>query len=238
MTNNQLYFLRKKASEFRSNNGLSKTEPIQLKSLLLRLNVLTVYKQLFHKFSGMALKLENDRFILINSSQSIGRQHFTICHELYHLYVQKDFESMTCFTETFDTTDKEEFNADIFASNLLIPEEGLFELIDAEEVHKDKIRIETILKIEHYYSCSRAALLYRLKQLKLISDIKFSQYNKNISRTALEYGFSTQLYKPGNKNNIVGDYGKIAKELFNNNKISESHYVELMNTIDIDVLKS
>ena len=50
------FIIEKQVSEFRRDNGFSLSEPITLKSLLLRLNILTVFRPLSENFSGMCLK--------------------------------------------------------------------------------------------------------------------------------------------------------------------------------------
>ncbi len=82
-----LNLVENQVSRFRQMAGLSDAEAVNLKSLLLKLNVLTVYRPLSDNFSGMSLKSGDRRFMLINSNQPKCRQHFTIAHELYHLYV-------------------------------------------------------------------------------------------------------------------------------------------------------
>lgn len=231
----------KAANEFRSDNGLAITEPIRLKSLLQKLNVITVFAPLSENFSGMALKAitekETERFMLINSNTSLGKQHFTICHELYHLYIQKDFTSQICTTGLFNKIDKNEYLADVFASYLLLPTDALLQYVPNEELSKNNISIRTILFIEHFFSCSRSALLYRLKKLKLIDADFYTSFNKNIIREALENGYSIDLYKPGNKNVVIGDYGGIARTLFEKQIISQSHYYSLLMDLGIDISK-
>lgn len=224
--------LEKSATEFRQLHGIGAGDPIRLKSLLSKLNVVTVFKPMSSSFSGMALKTTNgdniDRFILVNSNHNIGKQHFTICHELYHLYVQKEFTSMVCNTGLFDKKNAEEYNADIFASILLLPETGIKSLIPDDEMNKDKISLKTILKIEHYYSCSRTALLYRLKELQLISSTGYDKHSTGIKIGAIQNGYSTDLYESGNEKLVVGNYGELARELFEIQKISETHYISLL----------
>jgi len=232
-------FLKKQAALFRDKNGLSATEPIHFKSLLLKLNVLTFFRPLSDNLSGMALKVnDQDRFIMVNSAQSKGKQHFTISHELYHLYIQEDFSSITCKTGLFLKKDKTgEYYADVFAANLLLPEDGVLELIPDEQLSRDKINLETILKIEQFYQCSRNALLYRLKELNLLSTIGWDSFDKFVKRSAAEHGYDTGLYEGQNETAIIGDYGLIAKSLFDKEKISESHYLNLMGDIGIDLLR-
>ena len=78
------------ASKFRLDCGLSSTEPISTKSVLRILNIITVYKPLSNKFYGLSTKKDGFSFILINSATTRGRQHFTIAHELYHLFYDED----------------------------------------------------------------------------------------------------------------------------------------------------
>lgn len=224
--------LEKKSLDFRNRNGLGSSDSIRLKSLLSKLDVLTVFKPLSDGFSGMALKIDSNgevkRFVLINSSKTIGHQHFTICHELYHLFIQENFQSMVCTAGEFRKEDKEEYNADVFAAHLLLPESGIKSLIPDEELGRDKIKLRTVLKIEQYFSCSRAALLYRLKKLNIISGSRWEELNFHVKRGAVELGYSTGLYESGNHHEVIGDYGALARDLFDREVISESHYYSLL----------
>lgn len=232
--------LEKKANDFRLSNGIDGEDYIRFRSFLSKLNIITLYTPLGSGFSGMALKIgvkdDSKRFILVNSSHPRGKQHFTICHELYHLFVQDDFSSMICNAGSFDKKDINEYNADVFASHFLLPHSGIMSLIPDEELEKkNTIKLSTILKIEQYYTCSRTALLYRLKEMKIIDDAGYERYSSNVKRSALEYGYSTDLYEEGNHGLVIGDYGTLAKELFDSDKISESHYYSMMMDLGIDL---
>lgn len=226
------------ARQFRKDNNLNESEPVKLKSILQRNKILTVFLPLSDKFSGMAIKTTKDsvpkRLILINSRHSLGKQRFTICHEFFHLYFQEDFTYLLDTTGRFDKKDPVEFNADMFAAYFLIPETGLLEIIPKEERGRDKITLRTILSIEQYYSCSRTALLQRLKHTGRITSGLFDQYKVNVKLSALEHGYDTRLYEKGNDGLIIADYGIKAKELFDLGKISRSTYLSLLNDIGID----
>ena len=231
------YIIESKANQFRVQNGLGTNDPIRLKSFLSKLDCLVIFKPLSDEFSGMALKVEHqnqtNRFILINNKHSLGKQHFTICHEIYHLYIQNQFSSMFCKTGIFDKKDKEEFNADYFAAVFLLPETGVKSLIPDSELKKDGISLKTILKIEQYYSCSRAALLYRLQDLNLLSKDKALNYKDNIKLNALQYGYDTSLYTSGNTNLVIGNYSEIALRLYNEQTISETYYYTLLKDLGL-----
>ncbi len=230
--------LKQEAYELRKTFGFSEDEPIHFKNLCLKERILTFHAPLDDEFSGMAIKVGENRFILINSNHSIGRQHFTLCHELYHLYFDKNFLPHRCQSALFDKRNKNEFSADTFASHFLLPEQGLLSLIPKEERGKNKISIATILKIEQYFSCSRRALLNRLFYLNRISTDYHDFLRKDVKRSAQLHGYSVDLYNPGNSGDLWGDYGILAKQLFDNEKLSEGNFASLMNDVGIDIFKN
>jgi len=230
------YRIKRCASEFRNKSNLGSSDPIEIKSLVQSLKVLTVFKSIGDNFSGMAIKNGEHRFILVNSNNSIGRQHFTIIHELYHLFFQDSFKYMICNTGRFDHKNLIEYQADLFATYVLMPEEGILKRIPFKELEKkNKLSLNTILDIEQYFSCSRFALLIRLSEMDLIDFNKYESYKENVIHSAIMNGYDTTLYKKGNEGLVIGDYGRRAKELFDKQIISESHYLNLIAAIGVDI---
>jgi Zn-dependent peptidase ImmA (M78 family) len=227
-----------RAIDFRQQNGYSSTEPVHLKSLLLKRNVLSVFRPLTSDFSGMALKVGSNLFMMVNTEQSQGKQHFTIAHELYHLCVQDNFTFQQCKTGRFDRKDIEEYKADLFAAFFLLPSDGIKKMIPPEELGRNsEISLQTVLKIEQFYSVSRSALLYRLKSLGLINSGTYDKYARDVIRSAVYYGYPVALYKRAAEQSVIGDYGVLAQQLFSTGEISESHYYELMDAIGVNPLE-
>ena len=197
--------------KFRIANGFSQTEAINLKSLLRKLNIITVFKPLSDSFYGMSLLAPSGlKFILINSNNPKGRQHFSISHELYHLFLDKNPIPHIC--QDLDKKNTSEKNADMFAAALLMPEDGLFEFISTEEIKAKSIHLSTIIKIEQYFSVSRQALLYRLENCKLITPSAHKAFLKYpVIETAKQYGYDTALYRAGNEGLVTGDFGEKAR---------------------------
>lgn len=227
--------IRQQAAKLRKEQGYYETDAIDLHVLLRRNEILTVFKKLNPNFSGMTIKVENKFFVLINSDHSVGRQNFTICHELYHIFIEKDFESHLCKTGEFNKRLLNEYKADLFASFFLLPEEGLMKNIPEDQLSVDSIKLDTILYIENLYQVSRSALLRRLKELKLISNPFYQSLNFSIRKNALRFGYPTTLYEAGNDGLIIGDYGMKASKLFDEEKISQSTYAELMELINVNI---
>ena len=229
--------MKVKAIQFRQEHRFAPTEPIKIGFSLSKLGVLAAFKPLGDSFSGMAIKENDIPAMVVNSRHPVGRQHFTVCHELYHLFVQEDFSSfIACKTGVFPKNDPVELAADYFASHLLLPEEGVLSLIPPDELGgKDKITLATLLKIEHYYSCSRAMLLRKLKEWGFISSNFYDIHSIGVKLSAITYGYSKELYEPGNEGLVVGGYGELANFLYDNELISESNYLSLMLDIGKDI---
>ena len=100
------------ASKQRVEWGLSETEPINVKTILRKLNILTIYRPLSMDSCGVSLMTadKTKRFMLINSNCPRGRQHFTIAHELFHLFVDENPEPHIC--KESGEKDNNEKNAD------------------------------------------------------------------------------------------------------------------------------
>lgn len=226
------FIIEKQVDQFRLDHGLGSSEPIALESFLLKLNILTFFRPLSENFSGMCLKdYTGNRFMLINSNHSLGRQHFTIAHELYHLYVEEKPTPHKCNPGSSSKNPIEQ-SADMFASHLLMPKSGLYQLIPEHELRTKNISLATILKLEHYFMVSRTALLYRLTNTQLITEKnKICLAQKSPTLSARLFGYDTALYKPANQGLVIGDFGEKARLLFEQEKISEGHYLELLHKI-------
>lgn len=228
--------LEAKANKFRRELGLGTETSLDLEKLLLNLGVLTVYKPLESEFSGMALKTNENLFMLINSALPVGRQNFTIGHELYHLFIQHDFNFQICNAGKFDKKDKEEYNADVFSSYFLMPDAALIKQIPEKELGwGETLSLATIIKMEQYFGVSRAALLVRLSKSKYIHYDDYKPYLKGVIKSAVEHGYSSDLYVRNDENKVIGDYGTKVKALYDVDKISESHYHSLMLDIGLDI---
>lgn len=225
------------ASKFRVNVlGCGLADPIRIKAMLLKLNILTIYRPLSENFGGLSLRSKNgeERFMLVNSNTKRGRQHFTIAHELYHLYYDEDPKPHVC--RLGETRDVHELNANLFASSLLMPQEGILQLIPEQELTKKAISLPTIIKLEQFFAVSRSSMLYRLCNLGILSKQRVEELLQQYSPTesAKQYGYDTSLYEPGNENLIIGDYGVMARELLESEIISEGEYDESINLISYE----
>ena len=228
-----LNYVESQASRFRQFAGLSDSEAVNLRSLLLKLNVLTLFRPMSDSFSGMSLKGNGQLFMLINSNQPRCRQHFTIAHELYHLFIEDNPVPHRC--QAGGKKNESEQCADAFALMFLMPADGVRQMIPEDELKQGKVTLATALKLGQYFGTSHAAVLNRLSDLNLIGRNEREQLSGiSVKRACREYGYDTSLYESGNEGRVIGDFGEKARKLFEADKISEGHYLELLHKIGID----
>ena len=230
------------ALKFRQEQGAKFDEPVSIHQMLRNKNVVASFQPLSEGFEGMAIKIPNKEqearlFMLVNTSSVYSRQRFTACHELYHLLYQENF----CVSYDTDNDNGkksiEEQSADYFARCLLLPRDGVLSLIPEEERRRDAISLATILKIEQNFRCSRACLLYKLKEMDFISDAVYGALQHDVIRGAAEYGYPTSLYKPTYSKELLGDYNVKARQLYDLGKISQAKYFGLLYDMGIDLGK-
>ncbi len=239
MKKNELLLLecKEKVAEFRNRFGFGPNDPIHLRSFLLQQNVITLFRTMSAWFAGMAMIVDSKRFMMINHTHTLGKQHFTVAHELYHLFVQENFTSQKCKTGLFlKQEDLEEKKADLFAGALLLPEMGVISLIPKEE-RTGKVSDQTLFKIQQVYSASVSATIYRLVELGFVDNSYFDLYKSGSTERMRNLGFDTRLMYPGNQELTLGDYAVKAGTLFQQGKISESMYLSYLNAIQIDPLQ-
>lgn len=216
------------AAKFRSELGMGLAEPINAKTLIRKLGVTAVYRPLSENSFGISCMSEGKRFMLVNSNSTRGRQHFTIAHELYHLFFDENPKPHICDGIAIG----EEKNANRFASSLLMPREGLLTMVSKEEIAGHTANLATVLRMEQMFGVSRMTLLIRLKDIGLIGQPCLDKLKAvPVKESAQEYGYDLSLYEPGNAGLVIGDFGEKARLLFEQGKISEGHYLELLNMI-------
>lgn len=226
------------ANQLRQDLQIRFTDPVSIHQILKSKKIIAYFRPL-EGLSGMAIKVsrvEKDTsylFMLVNTAEGYCKQRFTACHELYHLLCQKDFNVSYDKVNLFDSTNEEERNANIFASYLLMPTMGIRQLIPADQQRKDSIKLGTIMMLEQNFRCSHDTMLIQLRDIGLISQTYMDAMKGNVKNRAREYGYSTELYEATNKTELVGDYNLKARELFDQNLISQAKYFSYLRDMDI-----
>lgn len=225
--------LNNKAFNLRKRLGEDAESPIDIFNLVKKIENLTlVFYPLGINISGVYYKGETSNVIAINSDMSIGRQRFSLAHELYHLY----FDNSTINAVSpimIGSGDDNEKKADQFASYFLIPSPSLYDIVEKIKKSKNKehLTIEDIISIEQYYGVSHKAMLYRLLNDGYLKSEQIKNMEVNIIEIAAKLGYDITLYYPSpeNKKSIVfGNYIVSSEKLLKKEIISQGKYESLL----------
>lgn len=219
--------LHSKASSLRKKLGEDSTSPIDIFSATKSIENLTVvFYPMSNNMSGICVKNGDQPIIAINSTMSLGRQRFSLAHELYHLYY--DISShMTVSQKAIGSSNVIEKQADCFASFFLLPEDALRSLLE----NNKELTLEKIVYIEQLYGMSRQAILYRLVEGNYITQKDTEKYASGVIRTAMSLGYDDALYKPQpieKQYMTYGCYIKMATHLYEEEVISTGKYESLL----------
>ncbi len=222
--------LSNKASSIRRRIGENNTSPIDIFALVYTLENMTLVKYPLGKnISGICIKHNLSAVIAVNSGMSIGRQRFSLAHELYHLYFDEEMISTICPSKIGGGNQTEK-SADQFASYLLMPPAALYEKIqEIKNVENRKLTIKDVIKLEQYFGVSRQAMLFRLQEEGELPQSDAAGMQKDVIFFAAKLGYDTSLYKPSPENKNKGTYGhyiKQAENLLQSGVISTGKYEE------------
>jgi Zn-dependent peptidase ImmA (M78 family) len=223
------------ANDLRKRFGEDTSSPIDVFAILQSQERLTlVFYPLSERISGMCVRTRGgDQLVAINSKLTHGRQRFTAAHELYHLFIQKEIQSVVCGKEIGAGKDEEEKNADGFASYFLAPNDALRSYTE-KNLKKGKNRPvapEDVVRIEQYFRMSRQATLYRLVGDGFIALEFANTLKRNIIASARKFGFNEELYisTPADRQYYTtGNYIGLAEQLNDRELISNGKYEELL----------
>ncbi len=156
-----------RARELRHKLSLG-TQPIEnMEQICTNLGVIFMEEDLGKgNIAGCLVKEDNGSVIIINKNiPYYGRKRFTIAHELGHDYMHENrrYECSATIIESFMVDNKQEREANIFASEFLLPSEKVSELLRRREV-----TLTLISAVAEEYGMSLTATA-----LRLISETKF-----------------------------------------------------------------
>lgn len=155
------------AHQFRKLYSLGERPACSLLSVLEEVCRVKVFHLPFEP-SGTAACTLNDRFgaaILLNSNNIRWRRNFDLAHELFHLLTWKTFREGDNVNES---TEQEEKYANVFASNLLMPEEPLKLAIAAQRNGNSVLEYDDLFEIARQFDVSVMALVWRMKGMRVI----------------------------------------------------------------------
>ena len=223
-----------KAQSLRKELGEDLESAIDIFSLAHTIPQLTlIYYPMGERISGMCIKNQGYPIIGINSAMSLGRQRFSLAHELYHLYFDESDHTLVC-SKKIGSGNEVEKTADQFASYLLIPPVALESFI--RRYKKDSggdLGIKEIVRMEQHFGVSRQALLYRLVSDHKLTMAEAEKFREGVICSAVNLGYDDALYRPlpeSKQYKTYGYYIEKAEELYEKELVSTGKYEQLLLT--------
>lgn len=224
--------LWKKAVNLRKLLGEDATSPIDIFALAFSIEHLSiVYYPMGDRLSGICVKNPGSNVISVNSAMTLGRQRFSLAHELYHLFFD-DVKLTAICARNIGVGSEKEIDADQFASYFLMPPDAFSEMVNQiRKTSSDKLSVKDVVRIEQYFQISRQAVLNRLIAENELTVKDAEQMRKNVISSALSQGYDDTLYRPTPKEKQYGTYGyyiQQADRVAEQGLVSNGKYEELL----------
>lgn len=229
-----LRLLEKRAYDVRKQLGFDNFSPIDFDLLKDRLGDRITYVEypLSNGFCGLIYKIDTDcALIVLNSKLTLGKQNFTFAHELYHFRFYSGESKLCPFNEGFndDKKDLDEINADIFASFFLMPRFSFLDFFSDD--CGNAINQESVIKLENHFHVNRYTVVSRLMHEFDLTNKEAKELLRIDKTLIASMNYPTYLYiaKEDCKSpHINGYYNNLAAKLFEDKKISERKYKEIL----------
>lgn len=199
-------------------------------------------------------------FVVVNRDHPAVRERFSWCHEYAHLLL--DRAQMGHVSRESERNDLLEVRANVFAANFLMPEEGVRQLVgtlgkgSASRLHAEvfdeigvvpvdtrtaggsqDLQIYDVVKLAHHFGVSVLSALYRLLNLRLITDKQFEQM-KEMDNSGLSKQLTAVLGLAGvtDEENMSAFYRRyliLALEAYRREKISRRKLIEIATKLGV-----
>lgn len=149
---------REQAKNLLSKYRQQKIDNWELLKTIARENDITVDFWPFDKdIAGMYWQYGNKNIIAVNENHTRDEQTFTIAHHMGHHFL--NHKPSLCLANLFDSPRKEEQEANIFAVELLMPEESI------ENICKEYLSVDLLEKLSETFQLPENIISYRIQML-------------------------------------------------------------------------
>jgi Zn-dependent peptidase ImmA (M78 family)/DNA-binding XRE family transcriptional regulator len=174
--------------------------------------------------------------LLVNATQVRWRQIFTLAHEFAHIWLHRHEHAL--LSRIFSQRDLRvvEKQANAFAAELLMPEEGVKRLIASLNI-EGPLGAEDVVRLQRTFGVSYKAMLVRLKNLRMITQEHFKELSQESPvRLALQLGYEVdrsevgEARKPRFYKRLPMEYVMLVLGAWEDGVISEGKAVQMLDT--------
>jgi Zn-dependent peptidase ImmA (M78 family)/transcriptional regulator with XRE-family HTH domain len=249
------------ALEERRRLGLGSAPLGDVSSLIEAQGIRTGTVSMPEPVSGLTISHPNvGPFIVINERHFPERRRFSWCHEYAHVLLDKD--TIGLVSREAERDDLREVRANSFAANFLLPEEGVRQFVAslgkgaASRVHAEifdesgvvpidsrtdpgtqEIQLYDVVQLAHFYGVSVLSTLYRLRNLKLLSEPEFERLRNmdaegRSKRIGKLLGFAP-LESVEQRGEFQRRFLALGLEALRREKISQAKFLELAQRVGV-----
>lgn len=211
--------------------------------------------------SGLMINHPNvGLFVVVNRDHPPVRQRFSWCHEYAHLLL--DRAKMSHVSREADRADLLEVRANVFAACFLMPEEGVRQFVgtlgkgSASRLHAEiydeavavavdsrtaggsqDLQLYDAVKLAHHFGVSVLSALYRLLNLRLMTDKQFEEMKRmdqdGVSQELARVLGLPQLSAVENITEFYRRYLALALEAYRREKISRRKLIDVAGKLGV-----
>jgi Zn-dependent peptidase ImmA (M78 family) len=199
-------------------------------------------------------------FVVVNRDHPAVRQRFSWCHEYAHLLL--DRAQMGHVSRESERSDLFEVRANVFAANFLMPEDGVRQFVatlgkgSASRLHADvfdesgvvpidsrtaggsqDLQIYDVVKLSHHFGVSVLSALYRLMNLRLITDKQFGEMKQmdsdGMTKQLADLLGLSEVSEDENISAFYRRYLVLALEAYRREKISRRKLIEIASKLGV-----
>lgn len=200
-------------------------------------------------------------FAVVNESHSRERRRFSWCHEYAHVLLDKDAIGMVSRVSERDNL--REVRANSFAASFLLPEQGVRQFVaalgkgSASRIHADifdeagvvaidsrtdpatqEIQLYDVVQLAHSYGVSVPSTLYRLRNLKLVSEPEFEKLRSmdeegRSRRIAIAFGVEADQALVEQRGEFQTRFLALGLEALRREKISQAKFMQLAERVGV-----
>lgn len=224
-----------RANKIRNSLGLGQ-RPISDIFTLLEDIGLILFKKPINNSSLSAIFMQDKKnyLVIINSNRTLGHQMFSAAHELSHYYFDNGMLGGICSVSNSNVKNDIEELADEFASNFLMPDEGLIALVEKRKNKDGKLDLFDLVFLQQYFRVSWIAILKKLKTLNYISSIE-EYKDVGITRLTQMLGYNTELVSKTKEYDVSKRYLESVLKCYENDEISEIRLKEYLEDVSINI---
>lgn len=129
--------------------------------ILSGMNVIVKESEEFQHLKGFCLTANRSYYIVINASLHLAEKKIVAAHELGHIILHRNILKLAPMKDNamYDMTSETEYEANLFAANLLIPDQTVEEMANEEDM-------------DYFKMCQNLCTSPDLMSFKLFSLIK------------------------------------------------------------------